>query len=201
MARAAELKQDLTDVLVPAMDRIRLVHDHLEQTTEVDYATGVVECDQACDELFATSMTDLEELRVAMEESQVILLFSHRKFHAYMILPLTRLTMDQNNLKHLFSQLKQEYEQRDHLWDEFIDDFNTLSWLPHFSSLIPYELVGFTGALSLTDQNARESLNGLSTSVEATISTVDKKCKSLVAEKKKGGLEMDKIKAMIAATS
>ncbi|ETW86300.1 hypothetical protein HETIRDRAFT_246983, partial [Heterobasidion irregulare TC 32-1] len=87
-------KQDVVDSLLPAMRRIRTVHEKLSEDTDRGIAAGVLEIDNACKHFEEVQLQREEELSRALSETQV-------------------------RLKKLFSDLQKRYKLREQLRIDF----------------------------------------------------------------------------------
>ncbi|KAG8951083.1 hypothetical protein FRC03_012641 [Tulasnella sp. 419] len=101
-AEAAKLQQELIETLVPAMDHIRLVHSHIDDTIETQFASAVVAFDRACDSVQESVASRKKELLEMLETSK-------------------------NVLRHHFESLRAEYESRTMLWTELQTDIQAIA--------------------------------------------------------------------------
>ncbi|KAG8892753.1 hypothetical protein FRB99_002461, partial [Tulasnella sp. 403] len=67
-AQSKKLQQDLIDVLVPAMDHIRLIHGLIEDSVEAKYTSAILEFDQAAD-MYQSNASDARTEMLEMLET------------------------------------------------------------------------------------------------------------------------------------
>ena len=134
------------DSLLPAMRRIRTVHEKLSEDTDRGIAAGVLEIDNACKHFEEVQLQREEELSRALSETQVIFLATRplpcvriwlcNPDHAYIDYRSCSL---QVRLKKLFSDLQKRYKLREQLridFDAWVTDKGTCCDPPSILSSI-----------------------------------------------------------------
>ncbi|TCD63549.1 hypothetical protein EIP91_005295 [Steccherinum ochraceum] len=104
-AEAQKLRQHLRNAVIPAMQRIKEVHDKMEDEVDVSFGTGILAFDDACKGAEAKAIRDEDELKTA-----------------YRLMKALLFPIVQRNTEKLVGELQDAYHRREQLWATFEAD-------------------------------------------------------------------------------
>ncbi|PSS31044.1 hypothetical protein PHLCEN_2v2376 [Hermanssonia centrifuga] len=166
-AQGQRLKQYMMETILPVVQRVKQVHETLEDKVDMAYGTGLLAFDEVCKRVEAMALRTEDETKTAHIDSQ-------------------------RTVQTILAELVEAYGHRDQLWHNLEENLGACGTHPAFTAL-----TNPTHRMSFKAERAKAAVEGLPGEVEDAISRIEKKGKDMEKNTNSAASKQKMIKGLL----